>query len=67
MGNRRKAEIDSYEVGIEDFLRWHSSGVKSTDFPGHSVLSRTEFQQPDQLQKFITPKPFIVSRRENNC
>jgi hypothetical protein len=52
MGNRRKAETDSYEVGILK-ISWDDiqSGVKSTDFPGRSILSRTEFQQPVNFKK----------------
>jgi hypothetical protein len=29
-------------------------------------MTRTEFQQPGQLQKDVTPKPLIVSRCANN-
>jgi hypothetical protein len=42
-------------------------GVKCSDFSRGSILSRTEFQQPDQLPKFITPEPLIVSPSVNNC
>jgi hypothetical protein len=41
-------------------------GVKSSDFAGHLVLSRTKFQQPSRLQKVTTPKPLIVSRCVSN-
>jgi hypothetical protein len=41
-------------------------GVKCPDFAGYPILSRTEFQQPSQHQKAITPKPLIVSRCANN-
>jgi hypothetical protein len=41
-------------------------GLKSPDFAGYPILSRTEFQQPSQYQKAITPKPLIVSRFPNN-
>jgi hypothetical protein len=40
-------------------------GVKSPDFVGYPILSRTEFQQPGQHQKAITPKLLIVSRCAN--
>jgi hypothetical protein len=30
--------------------------MKSSDFTGYPILSRTGFQQPDQLEKVITPK-----------
>jgi hypothetical protein len=40
--------------------------VKSSDFAGYPILSRTEFQQLGRLRKVITPKPLIVSRCEKN-
>jgi hypothetical protein len=42
------------------------SGVKSSDFMGYLILSRTDFQQPGQFQKAVTPKPPIISRCESN-
>jgi hypothetical protein len=41
-------------------------GVKNSDFSECSILSRTKFQQPDQLWKLITAKPLIVSRSASN-
>jgi hypothetical protein len=41
-------------------------GVKSSDFMGHLILSRTEFQQPSRFQKVTTPKLLIISRCANN-
>jgi hypothetical protein len=73
MGNRRKAEKYSYEVSTERYdiqsrISWYDiqSGVKSSDFSERSVLSRTEFQQPSQIPKVITPKLLTVSEHANN-
>jgi hypothetical protein len=41
-------------------------GVESPDFSGCSILSRTEFQQPGQIQKVISPKPLVISGCEDN-
>jgi hypothetical protein len=57
----QKAEKFSYNASIESLLILHLIWSEKSDFVGYPILSRTEFQQLDRLQKVITPKPFIVS------
>jgi hypothetical protein len=59
MGICQKAEKVGYNVGIEGFRYGIQIGVKSSDSLGRSILPRTEFQQPRQLPKVITPNPLI--------
>jgi hypothetical protein len=60
-----KSDKFSYNVSIEGLLRLHSNWVKSSDLSVGSILSRTEFHQPGQFSKIITPKPLIISGRSN--
>jgi hypothetical protein len=40
--------------------------VQNAVFPGGCNLSAQPYSSLVNVQKFITPKPFIVSRRANN-
>ncbi len=42
------------------------SGVKNAVVPGGSSLLAQTYNSSSVVQKFITPKPFIVLRHANN-
>jgi hypothetical protein len=51
---------------LEVFWGCTWTGHKSLKFSNCSNLISPEFQQSGQLQNYITPKPYIASRRSNN-
>jgi hypothetical protein len=66
MGSRRKARIVSCDVGMEGYQDATGLGSNPQISQNAPFLFRTEFQQPEQLQKAITLKPLIVLRCANN-
>jgi hypothetical protein len=66
MSNGWKSEEINYDFDIGSLLRLHSVlGQKHRFLRLFSLLS-IQFQQMVDFQKFIIPKPFIVSGRVNN-
>jgi hypothetical protein len=52
---------------LQVFRDDNASVVKTAVFPGGSSLSAQTYNHFSDVKKFITPKPFIVSRCANNC
>jgi hypothetical protein len=66
MSNDWKAQEVIYEFDITSFLRKRAFALRSAFFPAYSRLSAQVHSSWADAQKFITPRPFVVSRSVSN-